>query len=50
MSDERAEEVKDDVPMGRAAKPEEVAEAIYFLLSDASSYCSGSTLSITGGR
>ena len=50
VSDERAEEVKDDVPMGRAAKPEEVAEAIYFLLSDASSYCSGSTLSITGGR
>jgi len=50
VSDERAEEVKGDIPMGRVAKPEEVAEAIAFLLGDTGSYCCGATISITGGR
>jgi NAD(P)-dependent dehydrogenase (short-subunit alcohol dehydrogenase family) len=38
------------LPMGRAAMPEEVAEAIVWLLSDAASYTAGAILDVSGGR
>jgi len=38
------------IPMGRAASPEEVAETILFLLSDAASYVTGAVLRVAGGR
>lgn len=37
------------VPMRRIARPEEIAEAIWWLASDSSSYVTGSVLSIDGG-
>lgn len=36
-------------PIGRAAKPEEVAEAVWWLLDDASSFVTGAVLPIDGG-
>jgi NAD(P)-dependent dehydrogenase (short-subunit alcohol dehydrogenase family) len=38
------------VPMGRVGEPEEVAEAIAWLLSDACPYATGATLRVAGGR
>ena len=38
------------IPMQRIGEPEEIAEAIVWLLSDASSYMTGSFMDISGGR
>ena len=46
----RLERVGPLVPMGRVGEPEEVAEAIAWLLSDACPYVTGTTLRIAGGR
>ena len=37
-------------PLGRVGEPEEVAEAILWLLSEQSAYVNGSILPVTGGR
>ena len=37
-------------PLGRPGKPDEVAEVIAFLASDRSSYMTGTTVDVTGGR
>jgi len=38
------------IPLGRLGAPEEVAKAILWLLSDAASYVTGTTLDVSGGR
>jgi len=46
----RIERVKVMVPMQRGGQPEEVANAILWLLSEEASYVTGSILDVTGGR
>ncbi|KAL3238544.1 hypothetical protein MRX96_048087 [Rhipicephalus microplus] len=41
--------IKERIPMGRFGKPEELADAVLFLCSPASSYVTGSVLEVTGG-
>jgi NAD(P)-dependent dehydrogenase (short-subunit alcohol dehydrogenase family) len=47
---QRVDRVKTLVPMKRGGSPEEVAAAILWLLSDESSYVTGSILDVSGGR
>lgn len=46
----RLERVGPRVPIGRAGKPEEIAEAVAWLMSDAYPYATGATLRVAGGR
>jgi NAD(P)-dependent dehydrogenase (short-subunit alcohol dehydrogenase family) len=46
----RVDRVKGSVPMRRGGEPEEVAQAIVWLLSDEASFTTGSFVDVTGGR
>ena len=46
----RLERVTPGLPMGRPAEPEEIADAVLYLLSDAASYVTGSILNVAGAR
>ena len=46
----RPEKLAATVPMMRSGKPEEVAEAILWLMSDEASYVTAATLDVSGGR
>ncbi len=49
FSEEQIEEGGKKLPLGRLGKPEEVANAIAYTLSDEAVYMTGSTLTIDGG-
>lgn len=50
LSDEMIRRVVSETPQGRLGDPEEVAAVIRFLLSEESSFITGDTLDISGGR
>ncbi|MDX6157668.1 EF-P-5 aminopentanone reductase [Bacillus subtilis] len=43
------EEIADEIPIGRLARPQEIADATAFLLSKKASYITGQILSVNGG-
>lgn len=46
----RIERLKDKIPLKRGGKPEEVSSAVMWLLSEGSSYTTGSFIDIAGGK
>ena len=46
----RAAQAVPNIPIRRVGQPEEVAEAIVWLLSAGASYCAGAIIDVTGGR
>lgn len=46
---DRARKLGAETPLGRPGRPEEIAAAIVWLLSDAASYVTGSVLDVAGG-
>lgn len=47
---DRLETMPAQTPMGRAGEPEEIAEAVLWLLGDKASFTNGAVLRVTGGR
>ncbi len=47
---QRVSKLAPGIPMGRGGQPEEVAEAIIWLLSDQASYATGTFVDLAGGR
>jgi NAD(P)-dependent dehydrogenase (short-subunit alcohol dehydrogenase family) len=46
----RVDRVKNAIPMQRGGYPEEVAQAVLWLLSEQASYTTGATIDVAGGR
>jgi NAD(P)-dependent dehydrogenase (short-subunit alcohol dehydrogenase family) len=47
---DRAQRLGRPVPLGRPGRPDEVAQAVVWLLGDRSSYTTGALLDVSGGR
>jgi 3-oxoacyl-[acyl-carrier protein] reductase len=50
MSQEMCDQIARSHPLKRAGTPQDIAEATLFLASDASSWITGSTIDVNGGR
>ncbi|MGE0004315.1 MAG: SDR family NAD(P)-dependent oxidoreductase [Parvibaculaceae bacterium] len=48
--DTAIEELNRTVPLGRIAEPEDIADAVYFLSTDAARYIAGTTVEVNGAK
>jgi NAD(P)-dependent dehydrogenase (short-subunit alcohol dehydrogenase family) len=46
----RIERIKNSIPLKRGGRPDEVAKAILWLLSEEASFCTGTFIDVAGGR
>ena len=49
LSEERKKQIASEIPLGRLGTPDDVAKACLFLVSDLSSFITGSVLDVNGG-
>jgi|MGYP003960466117 3-oxoacyl-[acyl-carrier protein] reductase len=49
LNTQELKDIENEIPLGRLAKPEEIAKCVRFLVSDDSSYITGQTLIVDGG-
>jgi len=48
-TEEKRQQRREAIPMGRVGQPEEIADVIGFLASEQASYVTGETIHVNGG-
>ena len=49
LGEDTLQRLNEDMPMGRYATPEEIAEWVRFLIGDEASYMTGQVVTVAGG-
>ncbi len=49
LPEQKQQEIKKQIPLGRIASPEEIAKVVAFLASDAAAYINGAVIPVDGG-